>query len=255
MAKTGKALKRTQAKSKEKMNRLTALFIVGVALETYLLLVNQFYTRGTGAQMMTMSALLVAFGLAGLSLAAVGFVLHRRGSRFQTWGVCLAGAGLFLAATSVLCLKVNTAAAGMLSVAVPAALLLAVVYTLYVSDFFWLALSLMASLGAIWYWRHCAAVAYLRVSAVILLVLALCVTVGILVLTLRAAKNHGVVTLGERRIRMLERGSKPVVVALHGVCAAALVAAAVSGTAALYGFLLLAVMLFAAAVYYTVSAL
>lgn len=256
MAKTGKALKRTQAKSKEKMNKLTALFVVGVLLETYLLVVDQFYTRGTGAQMLTMSNVLVGVGLAGVATAVVGAALHWKKGELHSWGVYIAGSGVLLALTSLLCLKVNTSAAGMLSVAVPAVLLLAVVYTLYVSDFFWLAVSLAVSLGEVWYWRRCAAVQYLRLSAIVLLVLALAVVAAIAVLTVRAAKSKGVVTLGERRIRLLERDSKPALpLALHAVCAAVMLAAVLSSAAALYGFLLLAVILFAAAVYYTVAAL
>lgn len=237
------------------MNRLTVLFTEGVLLEIYLLAVNQLYTRGTGAQMMLMSRLLVSVGIAGVVLAVVGFALHRGGEKLRGWGIYVSGAGVFLALTSLLCLKVNSASAEMLSVALPVALLLAVVYTLYVSDFFWLALSLTVSLGAVWYWRRCAAVTYLRVSAVILLVLALAAVIAIMVLTVRAAKSHGVVTLGERRIRMVEKDSNRKVLLLHGVCVAVMIVAAVSGIAALYGFLLLAVVLFATAVYYTVAAL
>lgn len=255
MAKTGKALKRTQAKSKEKMNRLTILFTEGVLLETYLLMVNQLYTRGTGAQMMTMSRVLVGMALAGVVLAVVGLTLHLRGEKLRRWGAYLGGAGVFFALTSLLCLKVNSAAAGMLSVALPVAMLLAVVYTLYVSDFFWLAVSLTVSLGAVWYWRRCAAVAYLRLSAVVLLVLALAVVAVILVLTARAARSRGIVTVKERRIRMLEKDSGRLVLALHGGCMAVMLVSALSSAVALYGFLLLAVVLFAAAVYYTVSAL
>ncbi len=255
MAKTGKALKRTQAKSKEKMNMLTVFFVVGVLLETYLLLVNRFYTQGTGAQMMTMSRVLVAMGLVGLVWAAVGVVLHKGAGKMKPYSLYVCGSGVFVALTSLLCLKVNTAAAGMLSVAVPVVMLLAVVYILYVSDFFWLAVSMTASLGAVWYWRRCFAVSYLRLSAVILMLLAVAVVGGIMVLTFRAMKNRGVVMLGERRIRMAEKDSKPALLVLHGICLAVLLASAAVSSVALYGFLLLGVMLFASAVYYTVSAL
>ena len=255
MAKTGKALKRTQAKSKEKMNMLTALFTVGVLLETYLLVVNQFYAQGTGAQMMFMSRVLVAMGFVGLVFAAVGVALYKGTGKLRAYGPYVSGAGVFVALTSLLCLKVNTAAAGMLSVAVPVVLLLAVVYTLYVSDFFWLAVSMVASLGAIWYWRRCFAVNYLRFSAVILMVLAVVLVAGIMLLTCRAMKNRGVVVVGERRVRMMEKDSKPTLLALHGVCLAVMLVSAAVSSLALYGFLLIGVLLFASAVYYTVSAL
>ena len=255
MAKTGKALKRTQAKSKEKMNTLTVLFVLGCIMETYLLLVHQFYTQGTGQQMMTMSGVLTGAGIAGLVLAVVGTVLYKGNGKLRVWGPCVAAIGVCLALTSLLCLKVNSSAAGMLSVVVPVVMLLAVVYMLYVSDFFWLAVSMAASLGALWYWRRCFAVSYLRLSAVILMLLAVALVVGIMVLTFRATKNHGIVTVGERRIRMTEKDSKSVLLVMHGGCLAVLLVSAAVSSISLYGFLALCVALFAAAVYYTVSAL
>ena len=255
MAKTGKALKRKQAKSTEKMNMLTVFFVVGVLLETYLLLVNQFYAQGTGAQMMTMSNVLVAMGFVGLVWTAVGAALYKGNGKLKPYSLYVSGSGVLVALTSLLCLKVNTAAAGMLSVAVPVALLLAVVYTLYVSDFFWLALSMTVSLGAVWYWRRCFAVNYLRLSAVVLMLLAVALVAGIMVLTFRALKNRGIVVIRERRIRMTEKDSKSTLLVLHGLCLAVLLLSAAVSAVALYGFLLLGVMLFASAVYYTVSAL
>ena len=53
MAKTRKSLKKIQAKSKQKMDKLTGLFSVGCLAELLLFVVHQFYTQGTGAQMMT----------------------------------------------------------------------------------------------------------------------------------------------------------------------------------------------------------
>ena len=87
------------------------------------------------------------------------------------------------------------------------------------------------------------------------MVLAVVLVAGIVLLTFRAMKNRGVVVVGERRIRMTEKDSKPALLALHGICLAVMLVSAAVSSVALYGFLAICVMLFASAVYYTVSAL
>ncbi|MGM9661632.1 MAG: hypothetical protein ACI3WR_00895 [Oscillospiraceae bacterium] len=257
MAKTKRALKKTQAKSKEKMNVLAALFVAGCLLETYLLLVHQFYTRGTGQQMLATARVLTVTPFVGLVIAAAGVVLLRRGrGRVRGWGGCCIGSGLFLAVAALLCLKVNSAAAGMLGFAVPIALLLAVVYELYVSEFFWIAASLTATICALWYWRRCFAINYLRASALVLMLLALAAVAAVAVLSWRALRSKGVLTFRGRRFRMLEAdGDKPVLFGVYGLCLAALLVSLCKGTLALYAICALCVVLFAAAVYYTITAL
>ncbi|MGM9619556.1 MAG: hypothetical protein ACI3W8_06990 [Oscillospiraceae bacterium] len=257
MAKTKRALKKTQAKSKEKMNVLAALFVAGCLLETYLLLVHKFYTRGTGAQMMATAKVLAATPFVGLLLVVAGAVLLRRGQgKLRSWGGCCVGGGLFLAVAALLCLKVNTGAAGMLGFAVPVAMLLAVVYELYVSEFFWIAASLTATLCALWYWRRCSAISYLRVSAVVLMLLVLAAVAVVAVLSWRALQSKGLLVFRGRRFRMLEEDAdKPVLFAAYGLCLAALLLSLVKASLAFYAVCALCVVLFAAAVYYTVTAL
>lgn len=257
MAKTGKTLKKTQAKSKEKMNMLAALFVAGCLLETYLLLVHQFYTRGTGRQMMATARVLTATPFVGLAFAAAGAVLLRRGrGKLRGWGGCLIGAGAFLAAAALLCLKVNSGAAGMLAFALPVAMLLAVVYELYVREFFWIAVSLTATVFALWYWRRCAAISYLRPSAVALLVLAFAAVAAVALLGWRAQRGRGVLALGGRRFRMLEaEGGKAALFAVCGLCLAAMLLSLLRASLTFYAICALSALLFAAAVYYTITAL
>ena len=257
MAKTQKVMKRTQAKSKQKMDKLTALFMLGCVMETLLLVVHRFYVGGTGAEMMAMSRVLSILPVVGIILLVVGVVLHRGESKkLRPLGVYVAAFGGFAAVMPILCLKVNSSAAGMLAVVVPVAMLLAVVNVLYASDFFWMASAAAMSLGALWYWKRCAAINYLRLGAVVLMVLALAAVIAVAVLTMKAKKSNGVVEIAGRKFRMLENAAaKPVSVVVCGLCAVVLCASVVSSVCALYGTMLLGVVLFVAAVYYTVTAL
>ena len=257
MAKTRKNMKKIQAKSKQKMDKLTGLFACGCVAELILFVVHQLYTQGTGVQMMNMAHVLAAMPLVGIALLVTGVVI-RRGEmeRIRPWGVCVAGLGAFLALLGPLCLKVNSGAAGMLAVVVPVALLLAVVYNLYAGEFFWLALSMSSSIGALWYWNRCSSIAYLRISALVLMALALVVAVAALVLTVRAMKNNGVVVIRGTKLHVLENcGSKTALMIGHGISVAALVVALVSGGLSVYCLMALGVALFVAAIYYTVTAL
>lgn len=259
MAKTQKTWKKTQAKSKQKMNTLTALFVLGCVAETILLVVHQLYTRGTGAQMMATSRVLTALPLVGVVLFLSGLVM-RRGEleRLRPYGGYVSALGVFLAVMAALCLWVNSSAAGMLAVVVPAAMVLAVIHELYVSDFFFLAISYSVGIGALWYWNRCAGIAYLHIGAAVLLLLAVLAVLAVFLLTMRAMEGSGVVKLRSIRLRMVEKGGKkPALLLLHllPMVAMTMTATVFGSGAAVYALLLLSVVLFVAAVYYTVTAL
>ena len=256
MAKTKKSLKKIQAKSKQKMDKLTGLFSVGCLAELLLFVVHQFYTQGTGAQMMTMAKVLAVMPVVGIVLLVAGVVIHRGEMKsIRPAGAYVAGFGAFLALLGPLCLKVNSGAAGLLAAVVPAVMLLAVVFVLYNRDFFWLALDAALAMDAIWYWNRFGAINYLRLSALVLMALALIVAVGVLALTVLSKKNKGIATVRGREIRMLESGEvKVAMLAGHALVLAAIAVALVSSFG-LYCLMALGVMLFVSAAYFTVTAL
>lgn len=257
MAKSKKSMKKIQAKNKQEMDKLTKLFVVGCVAELILFVVHQFYTQGTGAQMMGMHRVLKVMPVVGISLLVGGVVIHRgEMTNIRGYGVYIAGLGGLLALLSPLCLKVDSGAAGMLAAVVPAGMLLAVVFVLYTRDFFWFALNAAAAMGAIWYWGRFGAIPYLRVGALVLMVLALIVAAAVVVLTVMAKKGEGVATVCGHKLRMMESGEiKPAVLAGHALVLVTLAAALASKALAVYCLMTLGVMLFVAAAYYTVTAL
>ncbi len=257
MAKNKKSLKKVQAKSKQKMDKLTGLFAFGCVAEVLLFVVHQFYTQGTGAQMMNMARVLAVMPVVGIVLLVGGVVIHRGDmERIRPFGVYVAGMGAFLALLGPLCLKVNSGAAGLLAAVIPAMMLLAVVFTLYTRDFFWLALNAAVAMDAIWYWNRFSSIAYLRLSALVLMALALVVAVAVIALTVLSAKTKGVASVRGCKIRMLEGSAvKPAMLAGHGLILAALVVALVSGGLSVYCLMALGVMLFVSAAYFTLTAL
>ncbi|MBR2928385.1 MAG: hypothetical protein IKC24_04425 [Oscillospiraceae bacterium] len=256
MAKTKKNLKKIQAKSKQKMDKLTGLFGIGCVAELVLFVVHQFYTRGTGAQMMGAARVLGIMPVVGIVLLVTGVVIHRgEMTGIRPAGVYVSGFGAFLALLGPLCLKVNSGAAGLLAAVVPAVMLLAVVFVLYSRDFFWLALNAAVAMDAIWYWNRFGAIDYLRLSALVLMALALIVAIAVLALTVLSKKNKGVATVRGREIRMMESGEvKVAMLAGHVLVLAAIAVALVSGFS-VYCLMALGVMLFVSAAYFTVTAL
>ena len=257
MAKNKKSLKKVQAKSKQQMDKLTGLFAFGCVAELILFVVHQFYTQGTGAQMMSMARVLAVMPVVGIVLLVGGVVIHRgEMQRFRPYGAYVAGMGAFLALLGPLCLKVNSGTAGLLAAVVPAVMLLAVVFNLYTRDFFWLALNAAVAMDAIWYWNRFGSIAYLRLSALVLMVLALAVAAAVIALTVLSAKTKGVATVRGCKIRMLEGNTvKPAMLAAHGLVLAALVVALVGGGFSVYCLMALGVMLFVSAAYFTLTAL
>lgn len=257
MAKTQKSLKKIQAKSKQKMDKLTGLFTAGCVAELILFVVHQFYTQGTGVQMMNMARLLAVMPVVGIALLVVGVVIHRgEMTAIRPAGVYVAGLGAFLALLGPLCLKVNSGAAGLLAAVVPAVMLMAVVFVLYTRDFFWLALNAAVAMDAVWYWSRFASIDYLRLSAWMLMVTALIVAAAVPMLTVFSKKDKGVVTLCGCKLRMLENGEvKNVMLAGHALVLAALVAALASSALSVYCLMVMGVMLFVAAAYFTVTVL
>lgn len=257
MAKTQKSLKKIQAKSKQKMDQLTGFFVVGCVAELILFVVHQLYTQGTGVQMMNMARVLAVMPMVGIALLVGGIVIHRgEMEKIRPAGMYVAGLGAFLALLGPLCLKVNSGAAGLLAAVVPAVMLLAVVFVLYTRDFFWLALNAAVAMDALWYWSRFAAIDYLRISAWMLMALAMIVAVVILVLTVSSKKDKGVAKIRGCKLRMLESGEvKTAMLAGHALVLAALAVALVSSALSVYCLMALGMVLFVSAAYFTVTAL
>lgn len=234
-------------KRDEPMNGAMKLFLAGCVAELYLLIVRRCYVNGTVQQQIDWydSYLSILMGV-GAAVFVVGVVLSilwksSRKKRVIGWSVTAAGA--FLAVSSFL-VRWNMSTLTLLTVVVPVAMLLGILWNLYDRE---CALSLTilgVSLIALWVCRRegsgylgtyvkCAAAVYI----ILLAAAALLVKSGKLGKLLPAKADP-----------------LPVYVAC-GLSVVALVIALVSSTAAYYAMWALGMVVFGLAVYYTVKQL
>lgn len=234
-------------KRDEPMNGAMKLFLAGCVAELYLLIVRRCYVNGTVQQQIDWydSYLSILMGV-GAAVFVVGLVLSilwksNRKKRVIGWSVTTAGA--FLAVSSFL-VRWNMSTLTLLTVVVPVAMLLGILWNLYDRE---CALSLTilgVSLIALWVCRRegsgylgtyvkCAAAVYI----ILLAAAALLVKSGKLGKLLPAKADP-----------------LPVYVAC-GLSVVALVIALVSSTAAYYAMWALGMVVFGLAVYYTVKQL
>ena len=255
MAKTVKNKKEAFRKTNKQMGNLLTIFLVGCLWETYLLLVERFYLRGTGKEMLAAYDVLRVFPYVGLALAVVGAVFVAK-KKFPKWSRWLLLSGLFAALSSVACLYVDVTIFSGLVFLIPAIMLLAVVYYLYGREFFFIASALGGSLAVLWYWRRRYAFVQYRIAGLILVLLALLALAAVCYLAWKACKDKGMVTLFSRRMRMLpESPDKLFLFGSFAVSLAALLVSLVFGALSFYAMILLGVVLFITAAYYTVTAL
>lgn len=234
-------------KRDEPMNGAMKLFLAGCVAELYLLIVRRCYVNGTVQQQIDWydSYLSILMGV-GAAVFVVGVILSilwksSRKKRVIGWSVTAAGA--FLAVSSFL-VRWNMSTLTLLTVVVPVAMLLGILWNLYDRE---CALSLTilgVSLIALWVCRRegsgylgtyvkCAAAVYI----ILLAAAALLVKSGKLGKLLPAKADP-----------------LPVYVAC-GLSVVALVIALVSSTAAYYAMWVLGMVVFGLAVYYTVKQL
>lgn len=126
------------AKNNRNLNNALSLFTAGFIAEFYLLLINQYYVKGTIDQLVAVSYYLDAMIWVGVGVTVAGLVLtvmrkkwpHL--SRLGRWVLLL---GVFLAVSSLLMRKIYPAGTTAMCVLVPVVMLLGVVFLLYEREF------------------------------------------------------------------------------------------------------------------------
>ena len=246
MAKNPKS-KSKQVKRDEPMNGAMKFFLAGCVAELYLLIVRRFYVNGTLEQVVAWDDYLKVFGWIGVAVLAVGLVLSflwRADKKKRIIGWSVAGAGLFLAAASFL-VHWNMATLTLLSVAVPVAMLLGILWSLYDRE---CALSLTilgVSLIALWVCRRQLSSMYMGTYVKVFAVIYILLLLGVALLTKQGK-------LG----KLLPANADPLPVYVAcGLSAVAMLGALFSTAVAYYAMWALAIVVFALAVYYTVKQL
>lgn len=235
-------------KKDEPMNGAMKLFLAGCVAELYLLIVRRCYVTGSVQQQIDWydKYLNILTG-AGAAVFAIGVVLSilwksNRKKRVIGWSVTAAGA--FLAVSSFL-VRWNMSTLTVLTVVVPVAMLLGILWNLYDRE---CALSLTilgVSLIALWIFRREINSSYLGTYAKFAAV-AYIVVLAAAALLVKSGK------LG--RLLPAKADPLPVYVAC-GLSAVATAIALVSPTAAYYAMWALGMVVFGLAVYYTVKQL
>lgn len=243
-------------KRDEPMTRAMRFFLAGCVAELYLLIVRRYYVNGSAQQQIAWFDrylwVLAGLGAAVLILGVVLAAMWKADKKKRVVGWYTAAGGAFLAVSALLIRALNAPAVTVLSVVVPVAMLLVVLWGLYDRECAAALTILGVSLVFLWICRRALANIYygtlVRVAAVVFLVL----LAAAVYLARRAGKNGG--KLGKRRLLPADADPLPIYTAC-GLSAAAVAAVLISVNVAYYAMWVLAIVVFALAVYYTVKQL
>lgn len=241
------------AKNNRKLNSALSLFTAGFVAEFYLLLINQYFVKGTIDQVVAVSYYLDVMVWVGLALTAAGVVLTAlRGKKaaFAAVGRWVLVLGVFFAFSSQLMRKIYPVGTTAMCILVPALMLLSVIFLLYQHEFAVQTVALSLTLVSVALLNHGAANSAGLVKALVILaalaILALCVGVS------AAQKNGGSL----KGISLFPNGTDyRMMYAVIVFSEALIVLALLVAGAAYWAMWITAIVLFALAVWYTVKLL
>ena len=239
----------------EAMTGAMKFFLAGMVAELYLMIIRRFYLNGTAVQMIAWFDYLFYLSIVGAVVFIAGaalFTMWRKNRKKSEIGLWITIAGAFLAAASFLIWKLNAPAVTFLSVAVAAAMLLGILWTLYDRECAYALAVLGISLVALWAGRKVVSSASIGTVAKIAIVLLVLLLAGFAYLIRQAKQNNGMI--GKRRLLPANANAKPIYSAC-AISAVALLTTLVNATLSYYAIWVLALVVFALAVYYTVKQL
>ena len=243
-------------KNNRNMNRALELLTAGFLAEFYLLLVNNYFVRGTINQLVTMSYVLEVLVYVGLALVAAGIVLlivgRKKSREFTGLVKWLMIAGVFFTLSSELMLRIYPQGTTAMCILVPAVMILGIIFLMYQREFSVQAAALaMSILAMVLLNRGMDNASW----SLIVKSCGICAAVVIaLLLAIACAAQRGDGCIGSVRIFPSGAGYKTLCLVL-AVCIAAIVAALCISGIAYYGVWALSALLFILAVYYTVKML
>ncbi|MCI2058050.1 MAG: hypothetical protein LKJ80_02455 [Oscillibacter sp.] len=239
----------------ETWNSAMTILLAGCAAEAYLLLIRRFYIYGNVDQVLGWDSGLRIAIYAGLAVLAAGAILlltSRDRARMRLPGWILLGAGAFAALAGWISITFYATAVGFLCVAVPAAMLLGILWSLYDRECAWALTILGGDLMALWLCRRGLRSEVWHLPILIGAVAAIALCAAAVAVFYRADRNHGMVG----KLRLLPAKGDPLVIYIAcGVSAVTIAAAIFSVALAYYAMWAVAVLVFAVAAYYTVRQL
>jgi hypothetical protein len=248
--------KKTVLTKKSRMNEALTWFSLGCAAECYLLIFRHYYVDGSPTQLIALYGALKYMAFAGVGVFAVGLLatilLHRKPGVARKFGQIVLVTGVFLAVSSVIMRQVYPNGTTLLCVLVPVAALMSLLWSVYDRECSYSLTILGLTVVALWICRKGINADYWR--AKVMLGAGIYVAIlAVVVLLVFKADNHGGM-LGKLQLLPAAADCLPIYVAC-GLSVASLVLAMLSATLAYYAMWAVAVVIFAAAVYYTVRLL
>ena len=246
-------------KNNRNMNRASALLTICFLAEFYLLMLNNYFVRGTVDQVVASDNLLNVMKYVGFALAVGGAVMlwkRDQKSWFASVGGWTLAVGIFFAFSSILMHTIYPGGTTAMCILVPVIMILGIIFLLYQREFAVQAVALALSLTALVLLNrgHGSALWNTRVTVVAVLVLVLLAVA--LYLTARIRRNNGMIGSGEKTRRVFSPDADyRMIFGVLALCALVVVLATAVPTAAFYGIWLLAVVTFILAVFYTVKLL
>lgn len=243
-------------KRDEPMTGAMKFFLAGCVAELYLLIVRRCYVGGTAEQQIAWFDsyfwILAGLGAAVLAVGAVLSVMWKTDKKKRVIGWYAVGGGAFLAVSALLIRALNAPVVTLLTVVVPVVMLLVILWGLYDRECA-IALTILGmSLIFLWVCRRMFSNIYYGTLIRVVAVAFLAALAAVAYLARKADRSGG--KLGKLRILPADADLLPVYTAC-GLSAAAIAVALVNTTAAYYAMWVLAVLVFALAVYYTVKQL
>lgn len=242
-------------KNNRNMNAAIELLTVGFFAEIYLLLVNNFFVKGTVGQVLTMATVLKVVFYLGCALVGAGVVLlvmREKKKLFARLSAWLLVGGVCLTLSSQLMLKIYPQGTTLLCIAVPALMLLGIIFLMYQREFSVQVLALSVSISAMVLLSRGAGKEAWATIVKGYSVLAVLAVLAMQLLVLAAQRNDGCI----KTLRVFpSKTDYKLTYAVFVVCVLVILAALFVGNAAFYGTWVLSILLFILAVYYTVKML
>lgn len=237
---------RKPTKRNDPMGIATTVFLAGCFAETFLLMIRRFYINGTLEQVLAWNAALPFMVAAGAVILVAGLVLAflwKQNKKKRSYGFWLAGIGAFVALSTAL-VWWNMSSLSLLTTVVPVAMLLVLVWLLYDRECA-LTLTILASaLIMLWICRRL--VNHVALGTALKLL-------GLGYILLLAAIVYLVT---KKNFPLLQASDDPMPVYVGtGLSVVTVAAALFSASMAYYAMWILAAVVFALAVYYTVKQL
>ncbi len=243
-------------KKDEPLTGTMKFFLAGCVAELYLLIIRRCYVNGAAqAQIDWYDSYLPALmgvGTGVLVLGAVLSYLWRADGKKRVIGWYLTGGGAFLALSALLIWRLNAPMVTFLTIAVFAAMILGILWSLYDRECAISLTILGVSLIFLWVCRRGMSNIHRGMAMRMLALVFLVALAGIAYLAWKAEKNGG--RLGDFRILPSDADFLPVYTAC-ALSAVGVAAAIISSMVAYYAMWGLAIVVFALAVYYTVKQL